>query len=140
MTLAFPSAEWVQAYEAAINASEGYRSASLEWTHGPVALVVNRQPEIGIADPVGIWLDLDRGACRAAKVVSPAEANKAPFVISGDYAHWKRVIRKELGPIAGIMQRKLSLKGSLPIVVRFVKSAEQLVEAATRVPTRFLDE
>ena len=46
----------------------------------------------------------------------------------------------ELAPIAGIMQRKIALQGSLPIVVRFIKSAEALVEAATRVPTRFLDE
>ncbi|HEX4574597.1 MAG TPA: SCP2 sterol-binding domain-containing protein [Gemmatimonadales bacterium] len=140
MSLAFPSAEWVTAYGAAINASTAYRAASTEWTHGAVALVVNAQPAIGLLQPVGIWLDLDRGACRAAKVVSPSEADQAAFVISGDYAHWKRVIRKELGPIAGIMQRKLALKGSLPIVVRFVKSAEQLVEAATTVPTRFLDE
>jgi putative sterol carrier protein len=140
VSLAFPSVEWVSAYGTAINASAGYRAASLEWTHGAVALVVNRQPDIGIADPIGIWLDLDRGMCRAAKVVSQGEADGAPFVISGDYANWKRVIRKELGPIAGIMQRKLSLKGSLPIVVRFIKSAEQLVEAATTVPTQFLDE
>ena len=140
MSLAFPSVEWVGAYGQAINASEEYRVASLEWTHGPVALVVNRQPDIGIGDPVGIWLDLDRGACRTAKVVSDTDADQAPFVISGDYAVWKRVLRKELGPIAGIMQRKLVLKGSLPIVVRFIKSAEQLVEAATAVPTRFLNE
>ena len=140
MSLAFPSVEWVSAYGTAINASASYRAASLEWTHGPVALVVNRQPDIGIADPIGIWLDLDRGVCRAAKVVSHDEADGAAFVISADYANWKRVIRKELGPIAGIMQRKLSLKGSLPVVVRFVKSAEQLVEAATTVPTQFLDE
>jgi len=140
MSLAFPSTEWVSAYGAAINASEGYRAASTQWTHGPVALVVNPQPEIGIAEPVGIWLDLDRGACREARVVAQGQADQAPFVISGDYAHWKKVIRKELGPIAGIMQRKLTLKGSLAIVVRFVKSAEELVQAATRVPTRFLDE
>lgn len=140
MSLAFPSADWVRAYGAAINASEGYRTASSQWTHGPVALVVNPQPEIGIAEPVGIWLDLDRGACREAKVVAQDQADQAPFVISGDYGHWKKVIRKELGPIAGIMQRKLTLKGSLAIVVRFVKSAEELVQAATRVPTRFLDE
>ena len=138
--LPFPSAEWVSAYGAAINASQGYRAASTEWTHGAVALLVNPQPDIGLAEPVGIWLDLDRGACREAKVVPQQEAERAPFVISGDYAQWKRVIRKELGPIAGIMQRKLHLKGSLPIVVRFVKSAEQLVETATTVPTRFLDE
>jgi putative sterol carrier protein len=138
--MAFPSPEWVNAYGAAINASEGYRAASLQWTFGPVALVVNPAPDLGIADSVGIWLDLDRGTCRTAKVVTRADAEQAPFVISADYTHWKRVIRRELGPIAGIMQRKLTLQGSLATVVRFVKSAEQLVEAATTVPTRFLDE
>ncbi len=140
MSVPFPSPEWVHAYGAAINASAAYKAASLEWTFGAVALVVNRQPEINIAEPVGIWLDLDRGVCREAKTVSQADADQAPFVITADYAQWKRVIRKELGPIAGIMQRKLMLKGSLPIVVRFVKSAEQLVECATTVATRFLDE
>jgi putative sterol carrier protein len=140
MSMAFPSPEWVSAYGAAINASDGYRTASLQWTFGPVALVVNPAPALGLAEPVGIWLDLDRGTCRAAKVVTRQDAEQAPFVISADYAHWKRVIRKELGPIAGIMQRKLTLQGSLAIVVRFVKSAEQLVEAATTVPTKFLDE
>jgi hypothetical protein len=38
------------------------------------------------------------------------------------------------------MQRKVALKGSLPIIVRFVRSAEALVEVAAGVPTRFLDE
>jgi putative sterol carrier protein len=140
VTLAFPSRDWVSAYGAEINASESYRAASTEWTHGAVALVVNAQPDIGIPEAVGIWLDLDRGVCREAKVVPQQEAEQAAFVITGDYGQWKRVIRKELGPIAGIMQRKLALKGSLPIVVRFVKSAEELVQAATRVPTKFLDE
>jgi len=140
VSIAFPSREWVSAYHEAINASDAYRAVSLEWTHGAVALVVNPQPEIGIAESLGIWLDLDRGKCREAKLVSQGEADQAPFVITADYAQWKRVIRKQLAPIAGIMQRKLVLKGSLPIVVRFVASAEQLVECATTVPTTFLDE
>ena len=55
-------------------------------------------------------------------------------------ANLDRRIKKELGPIAGIMQRKVGLVGSFPIVVRFIKSAEALVDAATRVPTRFLDD
>ena len=136
----FPSPAWVTAYGEAINASATYREHSLEWTHGAVALVVNAQPDLGMAEPVGVWLDLERGACRDARLVTQQEAEAASFVITGDYERWKQVIRKELGPIAGIMQRKLALKGSLPIVVRFVKSAEALVEAATRVPTKFLDE
>jgi putative sterol carrier protein len=137
---AFPSAEWVAAYEAAINASEAYRTASTDWTHGSVALVMPAQPAIGVPHDVGIWLDLDRGVCRAARLVSRDEAQRAPFVLTAEYRYWKQIIKKELGPIAGIMQRKIALVGSLPIVVRFIKSAEALVDAATRVPTRFLDD
>lgn len=140
MTLPFPSAEWIAAYREEINSSVAYKQASTEWTHGAVALVVNPQPAIGLAEPVGIWLDLDRGVCRAAKLVPATEAAGAPFVLTSDYARWKQIIRKELAPVAGIMQRKIALQGSLPIVVRFIKSAEELVQAATRVPTRFLDE
>jgi putative sterol carrier protein len=136
----FPSPEWVAAYGTAINSSEGYRAASLEWTHGPVALIVAAQPEIGVTTAVGIWLDLERGACRDAKVVTADDAKAAAFVLTSEYRFWKQIIRKELGPIAGIMQRKVALQGSLPIVVRFIKSAEALVEAATTVPTHFLDE
>ena len=136
----FPSMDWVAAYEKAINASEEYRAASTEWTHGSVALVMPAEPAIGVPEDVGIWLDLDRGACRAAKLVSRTEAQQAPFVLTAEYRYWKQIIKKELGPIAGIMQRKVGLVGSLPIVVRFIKSAEALVDAATRVPTRFLDD
>jgi putative sterol carrier protein len=136
----FPSPEWVAAYGEAINASEAYRTASTEWTHGSVALVLPAQPAIGVPDDVGIWLDLDRGVCRGARLVTRQQAQEAPFVLTAEYRYWKQILRKELGPIAGIMQRKVALAGSLPIVVRFIKSAEALVDAATRVPTRFLDD
>lgn len=136
----FPSTEWVNAYGAEIRASQAYRDASREWTHGPVALVLAAAPDIGIPEAVGVWLDLERGDCRDARLVPQPEALRAAFVLTAEYRFWKQIIRKELGPVAGIMQRKVALQGSLPIVVRFIKSAEELVEAATRVPTRFLDE
>jgi putative sterol carrier protein len=136
----FPSPEWVAAYGAAINASDDYRAASTEWTHGSVALVLPAQPAIGVPDDVAILLDLDRGVCRRANLVTRLDAQLAPFILTAEYRYWKQIIKKELGPIAGIMQRKVALQGSLPIVVRFIKSAEALVDAATRVPTRFLDE
>jgi len=136
----FPSPEWVAAYGAAINASDDYRAASTEWTHGSVALVLPAQPAIGVPDDVAILLDLDRGVCRRANLVPRLDAQQAPFILTAEYRYWKQIIKKELGPIAGIMQRKVALQGSLPIVVRFIKSAEALVDAATRVPTRFLDE
>lgn len=137
---AFPSAEWVTAYGKEINASEDYRTASTDWTHGAVALVLPAAPTIGVPEDVAIWLDLERGVCRAARLVTRQDAQQASFILTAEYRYWKQIIKKELGPIAGIMQRKVGLVGSLPIVVRFIKSAEALVDAATRVPTRFLDE
>ena len=137
---AFPSTDWVAAYGAAINGSDDYRTASTEWTHGAVALVLPAAPAIGVPEDVAILLDLDRGVCRSATLVPRPDAQQAPFILTAEYRFWKQIIKKELGPIAGIMQRKVALQGSLPIVVRFIKSAEALVDAATRVPTRFLDE
>jgi putative sterol carrier protein len=69
-----------------------------------------------------------------------ADAAAASFEITGDYASWKAVLRRELAPVAGIMLGKLVLRGSLGIVVRNIGTAEALVAAATTVPTRFLDD
>src|SRR6185503_9934511 len=89
----FPSPAWVAAYEDAINKSQEYRAASTEWTHGCVALVMPAQPAIGVADDVGIWLDLDRGVCRGAKLVTRAEAQQAAFVLTAEYRYWKQIIK-----------------------------------------------
>ena len=136
----FPSPEWAAAFKTAMDGSSGYRQAGKDWTHGAVALVVKADPSIGIADDVGLWLDLERGVCREAKIVSRAEAEKAPFCIAGEYSRWKSVIRKELDPIKAMMQKKLELKGQMTTIVKYVNASKELVECATRVPTAFLDE
>ncbi|MEK6606289.1 MAG: SCP2 sterol-binding domain-containing protein [Myxococcota bacterium] len=137
---AFPSVEWVAAYKDALGASEAYRKAAAGWTHGAVALVTRADPAVGLAEDTAIWLDLDRGVCREARIASAAEAQQAPFCITGEYARWKQVLKKQLDPIQGMMQRKLELRGQMTIIVRFVLASKELVEAAQRVPTKFLDE
>jgi len=140
MALSFPSLEWVEEFKKQINLSEGYKKAGSTWTAGPVALVTSAKPEIGLNEDVGIWLDLHQGVCRDAKIVPVTEAQKAPFCITGDYARWKQVIKKELEPVKGMMQGKLKLKGDLPTIVRYVKASQELVECTTKIETKFLDE
>jgi putative sterol carrier protein len=136
----YPSAEWAAAYKDAINASATYKTAGKDWTHGPIALVTKADPALGIPEDLSLWLDLHQGVCREARMVSSAEAAKAPFRIIGEYARWKQVMRKQLDPIQGMMQKKLELKGQMTIIVRFVAAAKALVEASQAVPTRFRDE
>ena len=139
--LTFPSEEWVAAYRDAVNANAAYALAAKDWTHGAVALVIRADSRIGLVADEALWLDLHQGVCRAARRCTIDEAMAAPFVISGEYARWKQVIRKELEPIKGMLQGKLKLqKGHMPTVVRFVKASQELVESTALVPTRFLGE
>ncbi len=137
-SLTFLSPTWVAACGRAINASVAYRDASLDWTHGALSLVVTAQPEIGWTEAAGVWLDLDRGACRAAKLISLEEADAAPFRLTGEYASWRALLRGEIQPVPAIMGRRIRLAGSYGILMRYVKSAEELIAAVTTVPTRFL--
>ncbi len=136
----FPSAEWVTLYQDAINGNPAYKVGGANWDKGVVALICKAKPDVGLEEDAGIWLDLHKGVCREARLVTSAEALKAPFCITGEYARWKQVIRKELDPITGMLQGKLRLKGDLPTIVRFVEASKALVESAGMVPTKFPDE
>jgi len=138
--LVFPSPEWVAEFEKQINASPAYRASSLTWEAGPIALLGLAEPEIGLPEDAVIWLDLHRGECRGARLVSLEESANASFVIEGTYAQWKEVLRKELTPVKGLLQGKLKLRGNMSTIMRYAKGAQELVECAARVPTRFLDE
>jgi putative sterol carrier protein len=141
MSHLFPSPEWAAAYKDAINNNAAYREAGKDWTHGVVAMVVKAEPTIGIAEDMGLWLDVHGGQCRDARMVSVLEAQAAAFVIVADYARWKSVIRREVDPIKAMMQNKLKLtKGHMPTIVKYVESSRQLVESTANVSTRFRDE
>lgn len=141
MAIPFPSPEWVQAYKDAINANPNYKTAAKDWTHGVVAMVVKAEPSLGIPEDLGMWLDVDQGQCRDAKLMPASEAQAAAFVIEASYAMWKQVIRAELDPIKAMMQGKLKVtKGLMPTLVKYVHSNRALVDSASKVATKFADE
>ena len=140
MPIDFPSEEWTTAYQEALNASESYKEAGKNWTHGPIALVVKAEPAIGVEQDTAFILDLHQGVCRKAWISDLEEANKQPFVITGSYAQWKMVMRKELDPIKGMMQGKLKLKGNLPYVVRYLKGVQESIRCLTELDSRFPDD
>jgi len=140
MPIDFPSEEWTTAYQNAINTSPDYKEAGKTWTHGAIAFVVPKEPAVGLEDDTAFILDLHQGECRKAWLSTVDEAKQQPFCITGSYSQWKAVMRKELDPIKGMMQGKLKLKGNLPVIVRFVKAAQVLVELTGTIDTKFLDE
>ena len=140
MAFTFPSPEWAAEFKKQVQQSSGYKQAAATWTFGPVALLTRADPTIGLPDAIGMWLEIERGSCSEVRVVPADEAARAPFCITGDYAQWKSVLKKQIDPIKAMMQKKLELKGQMTTIVKYVNASKELVECATRVPTAFLDE
>lgn len=137
-THAFPSEEWIAAYAKELDASAEYRAAASTWTHGAIALAVKPEPGL-LPDGFCVWLDVDSGRCRAARSVTLEEAALAPFCITASYERWRAVLSNRLDPIAGMVTRRLELRGSLITMMRYVRSAKAMVRCATLVPSRFIE-
>ena len=135
----FPSEEWLTQYAELINKSDAYQEAAADW-EGDVVYVVEAEPDKGVAEDVWAYLDLWHGECRQAKVVSAQDGEKARFVIRAPYSRWKEVIKQELDPVKGMMQGKLKLRGDLPVILKYLKAANELVNLAATVQTEFPDE
>lgn len=139
MSHKFPSTAWCNAYKDALNDNPAYRQAGKGWTYGPVAMVVQANPSIGIANDVAMLLDVHEGQCRSANYFEDKDSIKdAPFVIIAEYNRWKEVLEGKIDPIRAMMEGKLKLtKGHLPTIIRFVEASRQLVASASRVSTEF---
>lgn len=132
------SAEWAEAFRAAIEADAVYREAATKWTW-PVALVLQAAPEYGYDTPVAVELTLERGRCHAAVIKSP-DTITAPFVLTAPYAVWKAVVQGELDPLVGVTRGKIAVRGSLATLMMHAKSAAALCACARHVATAFPDE
>lgn len=132
MTTELFSDDWIQKWQARINASSTYRASAAKWEW---PLVVRVRPDAAAGLPAGrsIYLDLWHGECREARAATPADIDRATFVMSGDVATWRGLLEGKLDPLAAIMMRKLSLdKGSATSLLGYVNAAKALVAAAAQ--------
>ncbi|HEX6488329.1 MAG TPA: SCP2 sterol-binding domain-containing protein [Candidatus Dormibacteraeota bacterium] len=131
--------EWAEAYKQELNRSDVYRQAGKGWKW-TVGLVTEAEPDKGVPEDVGLYLDLFEGEAREVKVVTADEARQCDFVITAPYSRWKEVMKKELDPTKAMLQGKLKLKGDLPTIVRYTKASQEMTECTSRLETTFPDE
>ena len=129
---------WADTFRTVINRDAEYRAVASGW-RWPLALVLERAPDLGYPDDIAIRLELDAGDCHEARIVAPADAD-APYVLRGPYPVWKRIVRGELDAIAAVVKQELALEGRLHTLVMNARWAKALVACARQVPTEFPDE
>ena len=133
------SQSWADAFHTAIEGDVAYREAASGWKW-PLAFVLEPEPAVGIAEPLAVQVALERGRSHGARAL-PADAVDAPFVLRGDYATWKAVMREGLDPVMAVATGRLALaRGALTTLMLHTRSARLLVDVARRVATRFPDD
>lgn len=129
---------WAAAFRAAIDADPSFRAAAARWS-AELALVLTPAPEFGFAEAVGIELTLADGRCHAA-AIRPADALRAPLVLTADYATWKAVARGEVDAMFAVTSRRIAVRGNVMALMLHARAATALLACAQRVGTEFPDE
>lgn len=134
MAYKFPSDAWVKALMQDLNNSAAYAEAAKTW-EGDFYFVV--EPGGALDKTVILYMDLWHGQCRDAFEVTDEAAKTPVFRMTAPVATWKKVLTKKLDPIQGLMTGQLKLKGNMPMIMKSVKAAKELVESCTRIDTEF---
>lgn len=125
---------WVEAWGDELNASEEYRNAGTGW-EWPVALIVEADPEIEFEDKV-IFLDLNNGECREARMGTGADLEKCGFILSATPQTWKQVVQGNRNITAALLGGDVQLlEGQLPVLMRYMRSATLMVDLAGELNT-----
>jgi putative sterol carrier protein len=134
MAFKFPSDQWVKEFGNQINASEAYERSGRDWEGDWIFTV---EADHAYPETVCFFIGLYHGKCKDAAMIASQDAREAQYHMSGSFSTWRRVIEGRLDPIQGLMTRKFKLKGNLMKVLRYPKSAKELVNCVSRVPTEF---
>lgn len=132
--LKFGSPEWAQALHNELNASQAYEDAAKNW-EGDFYFIV--EPDGPVTTTTYMYMDLWHGKSREAKIVQDPQEKNPAFIMSGKYGKWKQVVQAKLDPIQALMTGQLKLKGNLPMVLKNIKAAQEIVRACTRIETEF---
>ena len=130
--LRFPSDEWIKNFKEEVNKNKTYQEAAKDW-EGDFLFIIT--PDEELKEETVLYIDLWHGKCRDAYLVKGEK--HAKFVFKGPYSNWKKVIRKELDPIRGLIRGLFILEGDSRVILDQAKAAQELVNTASKIPVVF---
>jgi putative sterol carrier protein len=134
MAIPFPSEAWLKTLMVQLNQSQKYRDAAKGW-EGDMWVVL--EPEGGLKDTFGMYLDLWHGECRSVHVLAPGEEPKAAFVLRAPYSRFVDILQGKLDAITAMMTGRLSVKGNMAVMMRNIPTVLQFVKECRALDTDF---
>ena len=130
MAYIFPSAEWTEQFNNAINSSDAYASAAKNW-EGDIILVIDGEG--------GIYLDLWHGECREASAITDENEKSPKYRIFGPFTNMRQILDKKVDPVQSMMTGKIKVKGDMAQIMKMPRAAVELVNCMTAFETVFPD-
>jgi len=131
----FPTLEWLLALKEKLNSDQKYASVARNW-EGDMAFVV--EPGGPIPKELNYYLDLWHGKCRDAFEVDESRPVKPALSLRAPYENYTRLLKGELEPMQALLTRKISLQGSMALLVRNVPTVLDFVRCCREVTDDFV--
>jgi putative sterol carrier protein len=133
----FPDQVWLQSLIDHLNTDEKYAKVAHKWEGD---LMFEILPSGALKERTLIYLDLWHGKCRGGELVPAGEEREAAFVMKAPYDNFVKVLTGELDAMQAMLTRKLSVKGSMPYMMRNVPTVLEFVRCGQDVTEDFLTE
>ena len=128
----FPSDKWIKKFKEELNKNKKYEEVAKNW-EGDFLFVIT--PDDDLKKEVIFYVDLWHGKCREAYMLKGNK--KTAFIFKGQYSNWKKVIKKEIDPIRGLIRGLFTVDGDSKIIIDQSKAAQELVNTASKIPVEF---
>ena len=130
MTEEIFTAPWARGWAEQLNSSEAYRQAARNW-HGSICFQLrDRDP----GKQRCIFLDLEEGVCRDARVATAEDRESADYVLTARERVWRRVIDGRTDPLIALMTGQIRFeRGRLMDFAEHTEAAKELMKAAQRI-------
>jgi putative sterol carrier protein len=131
MAAIFPSAEWLTALQAKLNADAHYGNIARNW-EGDLLILI--EPEGSLAQPLTMHVDLWHGKCRSVDYApDPGKYPRPTFVLRAPYNNFTAILQGRLDPMTAMMTSKLKVQGSLGYMMRNVPTVLDFVRCCREI-------
>ena len=133
MSAIFPSADWLNGFQAQLNSDLKYAEVAKNW-EGDIFFII--EPNGNLDERLTFYLDLWHGTCRKVEYEPQPDAYPNPtFTLTASYNDITSILLGKLNPMTAMMTSKLKVKGSLGYMMRNVPTVLDFVRVAQSVTT-----
>lgn len=140
MAVLFPSDEWCQKWQNAINSNAAAKETGKDWGadfNGNWLFEIT--PGSGLEQTAYLYLEANAGECTDARLIhSPSEA-EVGFMCTGSYEDYKAAVKGEKDLIQGVVRGTFKLKGDMMKLMKHGLFVRAVVNSLQSIDSEFLD-